>query len=266
MVNSDEIGAEVIIKSSDSIKIIQITDTHILDNSASSFNDFDTSASLLQIIESINNNEADADLILLTGDLIHEATKNAYQKLADHLSALSLPIFYLPGNHDNPELMNSIMAFNGHAAIKTFKAGQWSIILLNTCVKGEHRGELSRSELTFLRATLEMNSSSHCLIALHHHPVSIKSEWMDAMGLTNAKDFFKIIDDFEHVRGVIWGHIHQEFEIRRNNVTLLGSPSTCIQFKPMSQSFTLDEKPPAYRKLVLQDNGTLNSKAIYPGK
>jgi len=66
VVNFNNKEIKVITKSVDSIKIIQITDTHILDDDAPSFNDFDTSASLLHIIENINKNESDTDIILLS--------------------------------------------------------------------------------------------------------------------------------------------------------------------------------------------------------
>lgn len=247
----------------DSIKVVQITDTHIMDDGASSFNDFDTSASLVKVIEKIKANEADTDYVLLTGDLVHEATNTSYQKLADHLSTLTIPLLSLPGNHDIPDLMEYIMGANGYDTGKIINIGQWLIILLNTCVIGEHSGELSNAEQVFLKKTLASNLDKHCLIALHHHPVSINSIWMDSMSLINADEFLNIVDKFDHVRGIIWGHIHQEFETVRNNVTLLGSPSTCLQFKPGSDVFAIDEKPPAYRKIELQADGVLNTEVVY---
>ncbi len=245
------------------INIIQITDTHILDDGAPSFNDFDTSASLLKVLDKIKQSETDADLILLTGDLVHEPTETAYQKLADHLSVLTIPILSLPGNHDIPELMRYVMGANGHDTGNLIKLENWVIILLNTCVRGEHSGALSNEELAFLRTSLEANSDSHCLIALHHHPVLIGSSWMDAMTLINAADFLNVVDDYDNVRAIIWGHIHQAFECHRGNMTLLGSPSTCLQFKPGSDKFTVDKKAPAYTKITLKKNGEFSAKVIY---
>lgn len=247
----------------EAIKLIQITDTHILDDGAPSFNDFDTSASLLKIIDKIKTDEAEADFILLTGDLVHEATSTSYQKLAAHLSSLTFPVYCLPGNHDELQLMNEVMAENGCHVNKIIKTEQWAIILLNTCLIGEHSGELSESELNFLHKSLEENTNKHCLIALHHHPVSIHSSWMDSMPLINADRFLEITDQFDHVRGMIWGHIHQEFATSRKGVTLLGSPSTCLQFMPKSDAFAMDEKSPAYRKIELQSNGMINSEVVY---
>ena len=86
---------------------------------------------------------------------------------------------------------------------------------------------------------------------------------MDAMSLVNATDFLKIVDEFKQVRGIIWGHIHQEFEHEIANVKLLGTPSTCLQFKPGSTEFAVDDKTPAYRKLTLEKNGSISSSVIY---
>ena len=263
MIESTETTTKQSTKAPDRINIIQITDTHILDDGAPSFNDYDTSASLVRVINKILESESDADLILLTGDLVHEATKTSYQKLADHLSVLTTPILSLPGNHDAPELMRYVMGANGHDTGNLIKFDDWLIILLDTCVIGEHSGKLSTTELEFLHSSLEENQDAHCLIALHHHPVSIKSSWMDAMSLVNTKEFFNIVDEFKQVRGIIWGHIHQEFEDEIANAKLFGTPSTCLQFKPGSTEFAVDDKMPAYRKLILNKNGSISSNVIY---
>jgi Icc protein len=250
-------------QSTTSIKLIQITDTHIMDDGAASFNDFDTSASLRLVIEKIKENESDANCIVITGDLVHEATKSSYQKLADYLSTLTIPLLSLPGNHDIPEMMEYVMGANGFDTGKTLKIGQWLIVLLNTRVEDEHSGELSQSEQEFLKQTLELNPQFHCLVALHHHPVSIGSPWMDGMILKNAEEFLNITDEFNHVRGIIWGHIHQKFESSRNSVTLLGTPSTCLQFTPKSDAFSVDNKSPAYRKIELKEDGKIKTKVVY---
>ena len=263
MMDSAERKTRLSPKFSDKITVIQITDTHILDDGSSSFNDYDTSASLMRVINKIIESESDVDLILLTGDLVHEPTRTYYQKLADHLSVVTTPIFTLPGNHDAPELMKDVMGVNGHDTGNIIKFDDWLIILLNTCVEGESSGKLSLAELSFLQSSLEAYESMHTLIALHHSPVLINSSWMDAMSLTNAKDFLNLIDDHKQVRGIIWGHIHQEFEDETANAKLLGTPSTCLQFKPGSTEFIIDNKAPAYRKLILENNGVISSNVIY---
>ncbi len=247
----------------ESLKLIQITDTHIIDDGKPLFNDFDTSASLTAVVETFSADESGVDLVLVTGDLVHEPTESAYQKLADHLASINMPIFYLPGNHDNPARLEYVMGANGFDQSKMVKIGDWLIILLNTHVSGEQHGELEQSELERLDACLNDNPNLHVLIALHHHPVSINSTWMDGMALSNPDPFFTIVDKYQHVRGIIWGHIHQAYETLRNEVQLLGTPSTCLQFSPGARSFAVDDKTPAYRTLHLDPAGGLKTAVKY---
>ncbi len=243
--------------------VIQITDTHILDNEAESFDDFDTSASLERVIAYMKANEDDVDLVLLTGDCVHEPTETAYEKLAGHLEQLSWPIYFLPGNHDEPELMDAILSQHGYCIDKRILTDSWQIMLLDTRLKNEHKGELSSQQLDFLRDSLEQNTDKNTLIALHHHPVPINSRWMDQMILTNREAFLAIIDRHPQVKGVIWGHIHQQFERKWKQVKMMGTPSTCLQFTPENDEFAVDTKPPGYRRLRLNNAGEIRSDVIY---
>ena len=57
----------------------------------------------------------------------------------------------------------------------------------------------------------------------------------------------------------LFGHIHQEYERRRNSVVYLGSPSTCIQFHPTNNEFALDHCNPGYRWLELFSDGVIKT-------
>jgi Icc protein len=77
--------------------------------------------------------------------------------------------------------------------------------------------------------------------------------------VSNADQFFEVLDSFEHVRGVLWGHIHQVIDQQRNGVRFMASPSSCIQFAPNSPEFKLDLLPPGYRWLELSPDGTIET-------
>jgi Icc protein len=70
---------------------------------------------------------------------------------------------------------------------------------------------------------------------------------------------FAVVERFAQVRGLLWGHIHQEFDQQRKGVRLLASPSTCVQFKPGSEEFQVDSTAPGYRWLRLHANGRLET-------
>jgi Icc protein len=85
------------------------------------------------------------------------------------------------------------------------------------------------------------------------------SRWLDSMAVDNANDFFTIIDRHPQVRGILWGHVHQRFDRMRKHVRLMASPSTCIQFLPMSAAFAVDEAAPGYRWLSLLEDGGIET-------
>jgi Icc protein len=94
---------------------------------------------------------------------------------------------------------------------------------------------------------------------LHHQPVEIGCDWLDQQMVSDADTFFDILDQYPGVRGVLWGHVHQEFDRQRNGVRLLASPSTCVQFAVGSAKFKADDQPPGYRWLELHSDGRIET-------
>jgi Icc protein len=247
---------EIKARNSDCIRVLQITDTHIFESTEDSFDGLNASDSLAAVIRDINQQES-PDLVLMTGDLVHNPVTTAYLKLKRQLFSLEAPTFCLPGNHDDTVLMQRLLNENTVHTNKTIKAGQWRILLLDTCLDGSHAGRLKREELEFLEQSLERHPEKFVLVSLHHPPVAVGSAWMDEMMLQNPESLFSLLDNYEQVRVLIWGHIHQEFRAERRGVILYGSPSTCIQFKPGSDSYARDELNPGYSIIQLHGDGRL---------
>jgi len=136
---------------------------------------------------------------------------------------------------------------------------RWIIIMLDTFLPETHAGCLSVTELEFLDQALTEHKDKHALICLHHPPVSVGSPWMDRMGLQNPADLFSITDCHPQVRGMLCGHIHQEFNSAHNTVQLMATPSTCVQFAPRSDAYVRDDTAPGYRRVQLFDTGEIRS-------
>ena len=241
------------------INLVQMTDTHISADEDDTLAGVDTTRTLLDVIAAVKRHE-DLDMALLTGDLAETPTEDTYNKLVAMLRQVQLPVYCLPGNHDDPELMQRLLNTANVSTANFISCGNWSIVLLNTHRAGEHGGYLAAAELSSLDAALQRSRDKHVLICLHHQPVNIHSPWMDRMALENGEALFQVLDRHTNVRGIIWGHIHQEFTTTRNGVLLLGSPSTCIQFRPQANEASVDGKPPAYRTLTLVEDGDIQTR------
>lgn len=134
--------------------------------------------------------------------------------------------------------------------------------MLNTAVSGEEWGHLAEKELAFLDEALARHPERSALIGLHHPPVAVGSRWIDAIGLKNGDAFFEVTDRHPQVRVILFGHIHQAFTAKRKGVVLLGTPATCIQFKPHADAFCLDTSQPGYRWLELFPDGRVTTDVV----
>lgn len=249
----------------DYIYLIQLTDTHILSEEGATFDSVDTTTTLQQVISHAQSMFWPPDAVLLTGDLVHDPEPMAYERLCGILDALQVKIFCIPGNHDDPVLMKEIMQRNNISMAKKLEFREWNILMLDTYLANTHSGYLKDSELEFLDSQLYQQENKHVLVCLHHPPVSTGSPWMDKMSLKNSRDLFAILDRYSSVKGLLWGHIHQEFDNNRNHVRLMASPSTCVQFTPGSDSYVKDNKLPGYRQLKLYDSGKIETEVIRVG-
>lgn len=241
------------------VKILQVTDTHCYADPGKTLLGLNTDQSFQAVLRLARRLHWPVDLVLATGDLVHGGSAQGYHRLKRHLEETGVPVYSLPGNHDDGVQLKRILSGDNLRPERSACYGNWQIILLDSSVPDQAAGLLGAPELERLERCLSEYPQHHALVCLHHHPVPIGSRWMDTMRLLNAPEFFQVLDRHAQVRSVLWGHIHQEFNAERKGVKLLGSPSTCVQFKPRSEEFALDEVPPGYRWLALRPDGAIET-------
>jgi len=86
------------------IRFIQLTDTHLSLNSHTELLQVNTEDSFKAVVALLNK-RSDIDLLLLTGDLSQDGSEAAYERIAQILKRLTMPIYCLPGNHDDATVM-----------------------------------------------------------------------------------------------------------------------------------------------------------------
>ncbi len=243
------------------LRIIQITDSHLRKEPEGVLLGMNTRDSLDAVLELIRNRQETPDLVLATGDLAQDGSAEAYRCFAQKMSMFSCPVVWFSGNHDDPEVMAKTVE-DRDAFTKVKKMGSWKFIFLDSSVREKVHGELSEEDLDLLARELARDQDLHVAVCFHHHPVTVNSKWIDTIGLKNRESLFAILDRYSHVRLILWGHIHQEFDQVRNNVRLLATPSTCVQFKPLSREFAVDDQAPGYRWLRLDSEGGVETAVV----
>jgi len=249
------------------LEILQLTDTHLFADPHGRLLGQNTRRTLSLVLEAALR-ERTFDLVLLTGDLVHDESIEGYRYLRDELRALHIPYYCLPGNHDDLVLMSRVFDARTAGNEASTKADGWNLVLLDSTVQGQDGGHLDDRQLDLLDTCLAARPSDPTLVCLHHQPVPVGSAWMDTIALDNPEQFFVILDRHPQVRAVLWGHVHQEFSSRRKGVRLLAAPSTCVQFLPGSDTFALDARTPGFRWLALGAGGEIETGveriAAYP--
>ena len=237
------------------IRIVQLTDPHVGDQDYRLLN-LDTRESLRDVLRLIERDQAGAQFVVATGDIAGEPSAAAYDTFQQIMKeGVRLPWAWLPGNHDSVPLMEA----SGKPFVKTIELGSWLLVLLDSSIPGRTDGELGELELGLLTQAAKAHPDKHLLVCLHHQVVNVGSAWMDQYRISDHEPFLQVIQRFDNIRGVLWGHVHQAFDSDFEGVPLMASPSTCIQFKPNCHDFALDTLMPGYRWLDLLADGRIES-------
>ncbi|MEM1189032.1 MAG: 3',5'-cyclic-AMP phosphodiesterase [Pseudomonadota bacterium] len=243
----------------DTVRVLQITDTHLKAFEGGQLLGLDTDYSLQAIVDLVKREYPEPDLIVGTGDLADSGAGNAYRRLISYFDQITPRHYWLPGNHDLREVMVDV---GGAQRVPgELRVGRWQILMLDSQLPGEVGGHLGASELKRLEDRLEAAASEglFTLLCLHHQPVPVGCRWLDEQMVSDAHGFFDIIGRFKGVRAVLWGHVHQELDELRDGVRLLCTPSTCVQFQPGQIDFALDMRAPGYRWLELAPDGSIET-------
>lgn len=240
------------------LRIAQLTDSHLFASPDGRLLGLDTRHCLERVIE-LALQSRQPDLVVASGDLTHDASRQAYQRVRECFSQINAPVYCLPGNHDEAGALQSCMNSDCFHSIRSQCIAGWQMLFLDSTIPGDEGGHLKESELNELDDRLNAFPELPAVIWLHHQPVPMQSRWLDTMAVDNPGAFFSILDRHSQVRAVIWGHVHQAFEQQRDNVRLLATPSTCLQFLPESEDFAVDLVPPGYRWLELYPDGTFDT-------
>ncbi|MEH0665274.1 3',5'-cyclic-AMP phosphodiesterase [Vibrio scophthalmi] len=244
-----------------SIKLVQITDTHLFEPEDGSLLSVNTRDSFHAVVNAIVERHVEFDAILATGDISQDHTEKSYQRFVNGIAPLEKTCFWLPGNHDFKPSMTSVLPSSQIQPAEYVLLGEhWQLILLDSQVVGVPHGRLSDSQLDLLDSKLAQYPDKHALVLLHHHPILVGSAWLDQHCLKDADNFWQVVSKHNNTKAVLCGHVHQDMNVNHQGVQVMATPSTCVQFKPNSNDFALDARSPGWRELILNADGSLETR------
>ncbi|MEC9095541.1 MAG: phosphodiesterase [Planctomycetota bacterium] len=246
-------------------QIVQITDIHLVGDAGPLLLEHDTRAAFFRIKDYLSQHHADCERLIVTGDLAHDEGEQVYQELFDALAPWHDRLRVIPGNHDARLPMQKVFApiIRDDRESVSFldELNGWTLIGLDTLIEGAVEGDLAGEQWTWLRETVSA-ATRPVAIFMHHPPVFVGSRWVDELSLNSLGVFSNLVEEFEQIKLVVCGHVHQEFSTQIFHADVFTTPSTCVQFKPHSVDFAVDSSAPGFRILNLSSDGTFETEVV----
>jgi 3',5'-cyclic AMP phosphodiesterase CpdA len=254
--------------------LVQLSDTHIREPGRLAYGRLDTAPYLRQAVNAIRNLPQKPTAIVMTGDLTDFGRAAEYEHLRTLLSPLAIPIYLLPGNHDDRQQMRS--SFPDHAYLGTdgfvqysVSIGELQLITLDTVVPNESKGSLCEKRLAWLSIELDKNKNRPVVVAMHHPPFKTLIGHMDDIGLMNgAPELEALVKQYSNVQRVICGHLHRSIQVNFGSAIALTVPSpahqVCLDLSPDAKSAWVLE-PPGFGIHTLPRDGRMVSHTAYCG-
>jgi plastocyanin len=212
------------------LRFVQISDSHIGFNKPANT---DVTATLRAAIAKIKAAPEPPAFVLHTGDLTHLSKPAEFDTLQQVLSELSVPVFYVPGEHD-------VLEDDGRSYLQRFGKGTrgagWHsfdhggvhfIGLVNVInLKAGGLGLLGAEQLEWLEKDVKQLKSSTPIVVFAHIPLwSVYPEW--GWGTEDSERALSYLKRFGSV-SVLNGHIHQVMQKVEGHVTFHTAMSTAF--------------------------------------
>jgi len=212
------------------LRFAQISDSHIgFDKAANT----DVTATLRAAIAKIKTAPEPPAFVLHTGDLTHLSKPAEFDTVQQVLSELSLPVFYVPGEHDVLEddgakyLERFGKGTQGRGWYSFDQGGAHFIALVNVVnLKAGGLGTLGGEQLEWLEHDVKHLESSTPIVVFAHIPLwSVYPEW--GWATDDSARALSCLRRFGSV-SVLNGHIHQVMQKVEGHVTFHTAMSTAF--------------------------------------
>ncbi len=212
------------------LRFVQISDSHIGFNKDANH---DVVGTLRAAIAKIKALPDPPEFVLHTGDLTHLSKPEEFDTLQQVLSELSLPVFYVPGEHD-------VLSDDGKGYLERFgknttgagwhsfdHSGVHFVGLVNVVnLKAGGLGTLGDEQLDWLEKDVKHLKSSTPVVVFAHIPLwSVYPEW--GWGTDDSARALSYLKRFGSV-SVLNGHIHQVMQKVEGHVTFHTAMSTAF--------------------------------------
>ncbi|HEY1015638.1 MAG TPA: phosphodiesterase [Herpetosiphonaceae bacterium] len=217
--------------------IAQISDPHINEIAFDPQRAERAEAALRQAIAHLLRLPARPDAVLLTGDCVHTGAAAEYDRLGELLRELPIPLYAVPGNHDDRAGFLQLFGAQGAEPLAGFAqyavdAGPLRLLALDTHIPGAGGGRLDAPRLAWLAERLAEAPDRPTIIFMHHPPFNTGLAPLDEIGLEGADEFGALVGRFPQVERIVAGHVHGHMQRRFHGTLAVTCPAVAHNLVP----------------------------------
>ena len=214
--------------------IAQISDSHITQVGGKADQQYATATHLQRAVAHLIRLPAPPDVVLVTGDCVDSGSGLEYERFQDLLRPLTMPVYVIPGNHDDRVHLRDAFGTQGAQPMADFVqyvVDEWPVrlIALDTTIPGHHAGALCAERLRWLEERLAEAPARPTVLFLHHPPFPTGLPVFDQRGVEGAEAFGAMVARYPNVERVVAGHIHCAIQRRFFGTLAMTCPSTAYQ-------------------------------------
>lgn len=194
--------------------VAHLSDTHLLAGGALLAGAFDTAAHLRDTAARLEIAAADADAIVVSGDVADLGEPGAYELAREILepvaARLGAPIVWTAGNHDERGPMRASLGLGGDAhdpVDSAIEVAGLRIVALDSSLVGWHHGGFDEGQAEALEAALAHPPPLGSLLVMHHPPLPYRSGVMRLLEFRDEERLAAAIEGMR-VRAILAGHLH----------------------------------------------------------
>ena len=216
--------------------IAQISDTHItLDtpDSDQRMRDFE------QTLVDIDALEIRPDVIIHTGDIVHNGREEEYAEAAALLATAKSPVYVMAGNRDDRQTLRKAFSgsdyINGHSEFIEYAIDDFPVrlVMLDTLSLQSNKGDFCQKRLENLRKLANWKSSKPIAVFTHHPPFEA-TECPDPFQFETRESMLRLRNALQNIDGVaaiFCGHVHRFDMGDVEGIRAVAMPSTATTLR-----------------------------------
>lgn len=228
--------------------IAQISDTHIaLDTPDANqrWRDFEAT------IADINALDPAPDVIVHTGDIVHNGRPDEYAVAADILADARAPVYVIAGNKDDRANLGAAFAADGYLAPDSrfidYAVEDWPVrlIAVDTLNPASNKGDFDAERVGRLIDMIDQEQSKP-IAALAHHPpfeVLVGPERINFETVEAMERLSRALQHSGRVVAVFSGHVHRGTAGRVGNIPTTVMPSVATTLRYGAYPAWMKERP-----------------------